>query len=165
MNDDKIYKVYRIENGTVIDHIASPMALKIIDIIGIKKNGIVSIGLNFDSKILGKKDIIKIENVYLTKQETDIIALFSPKATINIIKNSKVVDKWKIEMPKQIDRIIECPNSNCVTNVYGDCDTKFILERFDNVSATVMCYYCEKETIVKPELISLKHYSKMHSWI
>lgn len=161
MSDDKIYKVYRITNGTVIDHIASPMALKIIDIIGIKRNGIVSIGLNFGSEVLGKKDIIKIENVYLTKQETDIIALFSPKATINIIKDSKVIEKWQITMPKQIDGIIDCPNLNCVTNMFDDCDTRFILERYDDISTTVRCHYCEKETVVKPELISLKHAPKI----
>lgn len=60
MSEERLYKVFKIQNGTVIDHISSPMALKIIDILGIKEQGIISIGLNFDSSKTGKKDIIKI---------------------------------------------------------------------------------------------------------
>jgi len=149
---DKI-KVFKIENGTVIDHIVSPMALKIIDILGIKKQGEISIGINFESKKIGKKDIIKFENVYLDKHETDLIALFSPHASINIIKDGKVIEKRKIEMPNEITSILICPNPTCVTNNYKDCDTKFLLERFDENSTTVRCSYCEKETQVIWELI------------
>ena len=152
MISDKI-KVFKIENGTVIDHIVSPMALKIIDILGIKKEGEISIGINFDSKKIGKKDIIKFENIYLDKNETDLIALFSPHASINIIKEGKVIEKRKIEMPSEIISILRCPNPTCVTNNYKDCDTKFILERYDENSTTVRCSYCEKETQVTWELI------------
>jgi aspartate carbamoyltransferase regulatory subunit len=151
--NDKQYKVFRIDNGTVIDHIVPTMALKIINILGIKDQGLVSIGINFDSSKVGKKDIIKYENVYLDKKETDLIALFSPHATINIIKDNKVLEKRKIEMPKIIESIIRCPNPTCVTNNYRDCDTRFVVERFDDNSTVVRCFYCEKETLVLPELI------------
>ena len=40
-NSQRSFKVYKIDNGTVIDHINSSMALKIIDILEIKKDGIV----------------------------------------------------------------------------------------------------------------------------
>ena len=53
---DKI-KVFKIENGTVIDHIVSPMALKIIDIIGIKQQGEISIELILSQKI-GKRILL-----------------------------------------------------------------------------------------------------------
>lgn len=152
MISDKI-KVFKIENGTVIDHIVSPMALKIIDILGLKNLGEISIGINFESKKIGKKDIIKFENVYLDKKETDLIALFSPHASINIIKDGKVIEKRKIEMPSTITSILRCPNPTCVTNNYKDCDTKFSLERYDENSTTVRCCYCEKETQVTWELI------------
>ena len=146
------YKVFRIENGTVIDHIASPMALKIIDILGIKEKGIISIGINFDSRKTGKKDIIKFENVYLEKKDTDLIALFSPSASINIIKDRKVIEKRSIEMPQVINKILKCLNPTCVTNNYKDCDSKFNVEKFDKTSTTVRCHYCEKEFVVVPEM-------------
>jgi aspartate carbamoyltransferase regulatory subunit len=145
--------IVKIDNGTVIDHIVPKMALKIIDILGTKNQGLISIGINFDSGKSQKKDIIKYENVYLDKNETDLIALFSPRATINIIKNGSVVEKRKIEMPQVINSIIRCPNPTCVTNNYHDCDTKFIVERFDENSTIVRCVYCEKETQVLPEMI------------
>ena len=149
----RTYKVFRIENGTVIDHITSPMALKIIDILHIKEQGIVSIGMNFDSGKIAKKDIIKIENVYLDKKDTDIIALISPESTINIIKDSKVIEKRHIDMPKEITAIMRCPNPMCVTNNYHDCETKFNVVRYDEQSTFVRCHYCERETQVLPSLI------------
>lgn len=151
--NDRPYKVFRIENGTVIDHISSRMALKIINILKIKEQGIISIGINFDSAKTEKKDIIKIENVYLDKKETDLIALFSPEATINIIKNSKVIEKRKIEIPDEITGIMRCPNPICVTNNYHDCDSKFNVIRYDEQSTIVRCYYCERETQVLASLI------------
>jgi aspartate carbamoyltransferase regulatory subunit len=153
MSNNRTYKVFRIENGTVIDHIVSPMALKIIDILKIKEEGIISIGINFDSKKIDKKDIIKIENVYLDKNATDLIALISPESTINIIKNSAVVEKRQIEMPKEIVDIVRCPNPMCVTNNYHDCRTKFSVVSYKNQSTIVRCYYCERETRVIPSLI------------
>ena len=74
MTNERAYKVFKIENGTVIDHIKSPLALKIIEILKLQQNdGILSIGMNFDSKRIGKKDIIKVENISLSKKETDLI--------------------------------------------------------------------------------------------
>lgn len=152
-NHDRTYKVYKIENGTVIDHITSPMALKIIDILKLEDHGIISIGINFDSKKTGKKDIVKVENVYLDKNETDLIALFSPSASINIIKEGVVIEKRQIEIPKVINAIIRCPNPNCITNHYNDAKTKFIIEGYDDHITTGRCHYCERETHITPDLI------------
>ncbi|HOJ64117.1 MAG TPA: aspartate carbamoyltransferase regulatory subunit [Spirochaetota bacterium] len=153
MSEERSYKVFKIENGTVIDHITSPMALKIIEVLGIKEQGIISMGMNFSSSKTGKKDLIKIENVYLSKSQTDIIALFSPNATINIIKDGKVVEKRKIEIPEIIHAILKCPNPTCVTNNYRDCESKFVVERHNGKSTIVRCFYCERETIVTPDMI------------
>lgn len=150
---ERTYKVFRIENGTVIDHIASRMALKIIDILKIKEQGIISVGINFDSKKTNKKDIIKIENVYLDKHETDIIALISPNATINIIKDNNVTEKRTIDMPQEILGIMKCPNPMCVTNNYNDCETKFKVIKYDEHSTMVRCHYCEREAQVEPSLL------------
>lgn len=147
------YRVYKIENGTVIDHIASPMALKILDILKIKEQGIISIGMNFTSEKTGKKDIIKVENVFLDKKHIDRIALLAPHATINYIKDGRVVDKAIIEMPEEITSVLKCPNPICVTNHFNDCDTKFIVQRYDENSTVVECNYCERETQVYPEMI------------
>ena len=104
------YRVFAIEEGTVIDHIPSPLALKVLQILGLPNEGIMSIGLNFPSKKLGQKDLIKIENMYLKEEETNKIALIAPTATINIIKNHKLIEKRKITLPDIVIDIMRCPN-------------------------------------------------------
>lgn len=153
MSEERVYKVFSIDNGTVIDHIKSPLAMKIIEILKLQHNGIVSIGINFDSKQTGKKDIIKVENVYLSKEETDLIALFSPSATINIIKNGSVIEKRHLEMPENVTDILRCPNPTCITNKYSDCKTKFEITKVDDKNYVARCHYCERETPILPEMI------------
>ncbi len=153
MNSERTFRVFKIDNGTVIDHILSPMALKIIDILGIKnQGGIISIGMNFPSRLTGRKDIIKIENIYLHKNHSDIIALLAPNATINIIKDGKVVEKRRLGLPETVESLIKCPNPKCVTNNYHDCSTKFSIMDSKDKTTVVKCFYCERETTVFPEM-------------
>lgn len=137
----KAYKVYAIKDGTVIDHIPSTKALKVIDILGLENEGILTIGVGFSSKKMGKKDIIKIENKYLKKEETDKISLIAPNATINIIKDGRLKEKRKIEQPKEYFNIVRCLNPNCITSI-GDIDTKFYTV---SISPLILrCHYCER---------------------
>ncbi|MCX6691071.1 MAG: aspartate carbamoyltransferase regulatory subunit, partial [Methanoregula sp.] len=75
--------VRRIQNGTVIDHIASGEALNVVKILGITgtTREALSIATNVPSDQMGKKDIVKLSNRELSKEEVDRIALISPKAT------------------------------------------------------------------------------------
>ena len=137
----KTYKVYAINDGTVIDHIPSTRALKVIDILGLENEGILTIGIGFSSKKMGKKDIIKIENKYLKKEETDKISLIAPNATINIIKNGKLKKKRKIEPPDEYSNIVKCTNPNCITSK-DEGETKF---KIISTSPLVLrCHYCER---------------------
>lgn len=153
MSEDRAYRVFKIENGTVIDHIKSPLALKIIDILKLQGDGIISIGMNFDSDKTEKKDIIKIENLHLSKAETDIIALVSPTATINIIKNGRVIEKRQLEMPEEVFDILKCQNPACVTNHFHDCPTRFEITKATMKHTLARCVYCERETEVTTEMM------------
>lgn len=154
---DRPYKVYRIDNGTAIDHIPSPLALKVIEILGIAREGIVTVGMNFPSKRLGKKDVVKIENHILERRETDLIALVAPTATINIIENSRVKEKRKIHLPDDIRGLLKCPNPNCVTNVQSYVESRFHLVSRDGNGQTadirLRCHFCERVFLNKPEMI------------
>ncbi len=146
---DRAYKVYAIENGTVIDHIPTPMALKVVEILGIGNEGIFTIGVGFLSKRHPRgKDIVKIENRILLESETDTISLIAPDATINIIRNGKVSEKRRISIPSIIHGVMECPNPNCATNKLGAA-RHFTLENRDQM--TYRCSYCERVAAVKPE--------------
>lgn len=136
-------KVYAIERGTVIDHIPSPLALKVVEILGVKQEGILTVGINFPSEKLGKKDIVKVENLKLTSQITDRIALVAPTATINIIEGGRVVEKRPIEIPNEIKGILQCPNPNCITHK-EIVTTHFLREGLSRDAIAVRCVYCER---------------------
>lgn len=141
MKDNKVDKVYALERGTAIDHIPRGKALKVVEILGVHSEGIVTIGMNFDSKKMGKKDVVKIENKKLTPQEYNKIGLIAPTATINIIHGFERVEKFKIELPKVFDNIVKCKNPNCITN-HQDVSTKFYLMCKSPIK--IRCNYCER---------------------
>ncbi|RLB58169.1 MAG: aspartate carbamoyltransferase regulatory subunit [Deltaproteobacteria bacterium] len=142
MTEDRARKVYAIDRGTVIDHIPSPLALKVVEILGVKQEGILTIGINFKSAKLGSKDIVKVENLKLTESVTDRLALVAPTATINIIEQGRVVEKRPIHIPREFHGLLRCPNPKCITNV-EEVTTVFHLEG-EPPHPAVRCHYCER---------------------
>ena len=133
--------VRKIENGTVIDHIPVGKGFFILKILEIEPTAKVVVASNVDSKKYGNKDVIKIENRYLTTKETDIISAIAPNATINTIKNSQVNKKQSLKFPESIEEVLKCPNLSCVTNLANEpIKTKFI--NMKNYNA-VQCSYCD----------------------
>ncbi len=138
----RAYKVFAIENGTVIDHISKGCALKVINILNLQQyDQIVTVGINLESKKEGKKDIIKIEDKTLTKNELNKIALVAPDASINIIKDHKVVKKFKVNVPDEILTTIKCNNPKCITNHQG---VETIFNKVSVSPLKLKCHYCER---------------------
>lgn len=139
----RTFKVFTIKEGTVIDHIQAGQALKIIQILKLDNHeNIVTTGLNFPSKMLGKKDIVKVENRELTQDEANKLSILAPTATINIIKNFEVVKKFKVEIPKQLSKVAVCPNPKCITN-HENMNTLFYTKK-EKTELKLQCHYCEK---------------------
>jgi aspartate carbamoyltransferase regulatory subunit len=92
----------KIRYGTVIDHISAGKGPKVIEALDLPRSDkIVSMLMNVQSKKLGKKDVVKIEGVHLDPKEiASKISPFAPKATINQIKDSKVLIKARLESLK-----------------------------------------------------------------
>ena len=111
--------VSKIRNGTVIDHIPAGTALQVLNILGItgREGYRVALVMNVESSKLGRKDIVKVENRELKPEEVNKIALIAPTATINIIKDYRVVRKVKVKLQDVIEGIIKCPNPNCISNL------------------------------------------------
>ena len=145
----KELKIQPIKNGTVIDHITAGNAVKVLHILGIPKSStsIVSVAMNVKSKF-GTKDIVKVENRELDPREVDKIALISPKATINIIRDYEVAEKHEVQLPDEIIGIVCCSNPTCVSNAREPVTSRFIIVSKD--PPRIKCYYCERE----PEDIS-----------
>jgi aspartate carbamoyltransferase regulatory subunit len=139
---EKELLVRKIENGTVIDHIPAGLGLKVANILRIEKNNSSSVILiNVDSKKLGKKDVVKVENKVLDEKEVNKIALIAPDATLNIIKDWKVVEKKKVSLPEFLEGVVKCPNKNCITNS-EEIPAKFWVEKKNPIR--LRCYYCER---------------------
>lgn len=138
----KKLEVSAIEEGTVIDQIASKSTFKVANMLNIQGiDQVVLIGVNLSSKKLGKKGIIKIGGKSLTQEEVNKIALIAPDATMNIIKDSEVVRKFKVAIPDDIEGFLRCFNPNCVSNHQN------IRSRFHVISKNpikIKCHYCER---------------------
>ncbi len=135
--------VSAIKNGTVIDHLAPGQALRVIHLLGLENStNKVTIGLHLPSKSLGKKDLIKIENRILSNQEANEIVVFSPSATINVIRDFEVTEKVKTRLPASMMKVFVCPNPVCITHLEPVPSHFYISE--DRKQIKLTCHYCEK---------------------
>lgn len=145
--------VSKIKDGTVIDHITGGHALDVVKILGItgRTNGIVLIAMHVPSKQLGTKDIVKVEGRELKPVEVDKIALLTPRASIVIIRDYKVVDKKLVKLPKVIRGIVKCDNPSCITNSNEPVHPKFYVKSQEPLM--IRCHYCsfimEEDDILK----------------
>ena len=137
--------VSALENGTVLDHIPAENVYKALDILNLKGvESQITIGINLASRIYGQKGIIKIADKFFEDEELNKLALIAPKATINVIRDFKVVEKKKLVMPEEIIGIAKCKNPKCVTN-HQPIKTKFKTIE-DGAGVSLLCCYCEKIT-------------------
>ena len=99
-------QITSIKNGFMLDHIKAGMGVKIFRYLNLDKLGHqVALIINADSKKMGKKDIIKIENI--EKINYTVLGLLSPGITINEVRNEVIVNKIKPELPERVENIIE----------------------------------------------------------
>ncbi|MCM1176808.1 MAG: aspartate carbamoyltransferase regulatory subunit [Bacteroidales bacterium] len=145
---DKELIVSALENGTVLDHIPAEHVYRALDILGLKGIGNqITIGINLNSKLHGKKGIIKIADKFFADDELNKLALLAPNATVNIIRDFKVVEKKKLSIPAEIEGIARCANPKCITN-HQPIKTRFTTVPNGN-STSLLCHYCEKMTDIK----------------
>lgn len=145
---DKELIVSALENGTVLDHIPAEHVYRALDILNLK--GIenqITIGINLNSKLHGKKGIIKIADKFFADEELNKLALIAPNATVNIIREFKVVEKKRLRIPAEIEGIARCANPKCITN-HQPIRTRFATV-VSSDSISLLCHYCEKTTDIK----------------
>ncbi|RXJ70545.1 aspartate carbamoyltransferase regulatory subunit [Veronia nyctiphanis] len=144
MSKEYKLQVEAIKNGTVIDHIPSHIGFKVLSLFKMaESNQRVTIGLNLPSSALGCKDLIKIENVFITEEQASQLALFAPQATVNKIEEYEVVAKLPLVLPETIIGAFHCPNTNCITHEEKAVESSFmVMTKKDDVQ--LKCKYCEK---------------------
>ena len=136
-------RVTAIRNGTVVDHIPSGYAMQVISILRINTDRAtpVSLVMNVPSDKLGRKDVLKIEDMELDQEDLDRLALIAPSASIAIIRNHAVAEKMNVELADDLLNIAKCSFSNCITKNQREP----LPQRMKVVSRDpleVRCYYC-----------------------
>ncbi|MDD7464409.1 MAG: aspartate carbamoyltransferase regulatory subunit [Anaerococcus sp.] len=134
-------EITSLKTGIVIDHIKHGNGIKIFNELKLEElDGEVALILNADSPSQGKKDIVKIEdNLDIN---LDAVAIIDPDATINYIKDEKVIEKKELQLPKVSVGILKCQNPKCVSTTEREVESKFIL--VDAEKKMYKCAYCEQ---------------------
>ena len=129
-----------IRNGIVIDHITAGKGMILYDLLGLSElDCSVAIIRNVTSKKMGRKDIIKVDAAIAV--DLDVIGYVDPGATVNIIRDERLVEKRAIDMPAQLKNVIKCKNPRCNTSCEQELEHIFRLT--DKENKVYRCIYCE----------------------
>ena len=129
-----------ISNGIVIDHISAGKAMELYNILGLDKlDCSVALLKNVSSGKLGRKDIIKIDQVL--DLDCDVIGYVDPGITVNIIEDGERIEKRQLKLPERITNVIRCKNPRCITSVEQELPQVFTLA--EESTRTYRCLYCE----------------------
>ncbi|MCE5344154.1 MAG: aspartate carbamoyltransferase regulatory subunit [Eubacteriales bacterium] len=129
-----------IQNGYVIDHIQAGKAMAIYRYLRLDKlDCSVAIIKNAKSRRMGRKDIIKIDD--LIPIDLDILGYIDPDVTVNIIRDDKLVEKKHLALPTRVVNVIRCKNPRCITQIEQEIEHVFVLA--DPEKGIYRCFYCE----------------------
>ena len=138
-----ILNVGRIAEGFVLDHIQAGKSMEIYKYLNLDKlDCTVAIIKNARSAKMGKKDIIKIEGG-LDRIDLDVLGYIDHNITINIIRDSQIVEKKSLSLPQTITNVIQCKNPRCITSIEQELPHVFYLA--DEKTETYRCKYCEEK--------------------
>ena len=130
----------QIENGIVLDHITAGHGMEIYEVLGLGKlDCMVALIKNADSVKMGKKDIIKIDEVL--DLDLDIIGYIDPGVTVNYIRGGERVKRVHLQLPEEVRGVIRCKNPRCITSVEQEIEHVFRLT--DKENRVYRCIYCD----------------------
>lgn len=132
----------KIQDGIVLDHIKAGQGMALYKMLGLDKlNCQVALIQNAESQKLGKKDILKIDQ--LIDLNVDIVGYVDPGITVNIIKGGELAKRTHVDMPDEIRGIVKCKNPRCITTVEQELPQVFRLT--DREKGVYRCIYCESK--------------------
>jgi len=87
----------------------------------------------------GKKDIIKIDSNIEINLEA--LGYIDPGITIDVIRDSILVEKRSVDLPKKLHGVLKCKNPRCITSCEQELEQIFTLT--DKENRVYRCMYCE----------------------
>ena len=129
-----------IKNGIVIDHITAGLGMTVYSLLKLDElDCAVAIIKNANSRKMGRKDIIKIDaDIELNM---DLLGYIDPGITVDIIKDSVLIEKKSIGLPEKLTGVIKCKNPRCITTT--EQELPHIFKLTDAKKRVYRCIYCE----------------------
>jgi len=135
-----------IQNGIVIDHITAGKGMDIYHLLQLDKlDCSVALLMNANSDKMGKKDIIKVNAAI--NIDMNALGYVDPGATVVIIRDSKVVEKRTLSLPKKLTNVLKCKNPRCITTTEQELPHVFLLTEPEK--HVYRCLYCETKAETK----------------
>jgi aspartate carbamoyltransferase regulatory subunit len=130
-----------IKNGLVIDHIRAGAGNRIFTWLGLDKADYsVALLMNVHSNHMGRKDIIKIDNII--NIDYSILGFIDPNITVNVISEERICRKICLTLPERVENVIRCRNPRCITSTESYVPHVFLLS--DKKRAEYHCEYCDE---------------------
>ena len=145
VSNDTHLLIPKIKDGIVIDHIPAGLGAELVKTMsGYEElaETLVTLGLNYASARLGRKDLIKIQCHQLPERFLQHLSLMAPGVTIKEIRDFKVRGKIVTEPPEILTGLMKCPNPRCITNSEPACTTSF--HCVEAKPPVFICHYCER---------------------
>lgn len=131
-----------VENGIVLDHIQAGKSMEVYRLLQLDKLSCsVAVIQNAKSTKYGKKDIIKIDE--MIPLDMDILGYIDPNITINLVENSRLIQKSNTALPKKLTNVIACKNPRCITSIEQEIQQTFYLA--EEGKKIYRCVYCDVE--------------------
>ncbi|MCQ2444947.1 MAG: aspartate carbamoyltransferase regulatory subunit [Mailhella sp.] len=129
-----------ISNGIVLDHIKAGRGMDLYQILKLDKlECSVALLKNVTSRKMGRKDIIKIDEVI--DLNFDVLGYVDPGITVCIVKDGKLDRKFTVGLPERVTNVIRCRNPRCITTV--EPEIPHIFKLTDRENRVYRCIYCE----------------------
>ena len=129
-----------ISNGIVLDHIRAGLSMELYRILNLDKlQCSVAVLKNVTSRKMGRKDIIKIDEII--DLNLDVLGYVDPGNTVSIVRDGKLDRKFSVELPERVVNVIRCRNPRCISSTEQELPRIFKLT--DREKRVYRCIYCE----------------------
>jgi aspartate carbamoyltransferase regulatory subunit len=167
MSHDRTVEIIpKIENGVVIDHIPAGIGPRLLEVVRATPGMdtvVMSLGLNFPSTRLGRKDMLKVHTGELPDRVVQHLSLVAPGITIKRVRDFGVDRRYVVTPPQVVRGLARCRNPNCLSNHEAGVEPRFEAVIFAPESdpwATprYRCVFCERVFAMQElELLPLGH--------
>ena len=129
-----------ISNGIVLDHIKAGRSMELYQILHLDKlQCSVAVLKNVTSRKMGRKDIIKIDEII--DLDFAVLGYVDPGITVSIVRDGKLDRKFSVELPERVVNVIRCKNPRCITST--EQELPHIFKLTDRENRVYRCIYCE----------------------